>query len=159
MPGAWPLTSSQISPALARADWVFRNAGKVTIALLLTTLALLVVDADYWVSTFLLAHLAALVALLPLGVVLVRHAFARAAAEGDPGPGGVMSRYRDVVVVLLLIAIAVTVTLVNFEDGIRWLRRVANFVTVGLVLFLVVRYMRWMRRLRGVSPDRPRRVI
>ncbi len=119
----------------------------------------MLVDADYWTAVFGLAHLAALVALAPLGVVLVRHGFRRAAAEGDPGLRGVLRRYPDVALILLGIAVAVTVTLVNFDDGIRWLRRVANFTTVGLVLVLVGRYLRWSRALRGVPPERPGDVV
>ena len=110
--------------------------------------------AEYWVLPFGLAHLAALVALVPLGGVLVRHGFRRAAAEGDPGVLGVVRRYRGVALMLLAVAVTVTITLVNFEDGPRWLRRAANITTVALVLVLVTRYLRWSRRLRGVAAHR-----
>lgn len=154
MPGAWPL-----SPALVRADWVFRNAGKVTIAMLLTTLALRVVGADYWTAIFDLAHLAALVALVPLGVVLVRYGFRRASEAGDGGLLGVLRRYRTVAIILAAIVGAVTVTLVTFEDGPRTLRQTANLTTVAMVLLLVVRYLRWSHTQRGISPARADHVV
>jgi hypothetical protein len=49
------------------------------------------------------------------------------------------------VVILAVVAITVAISLVNFQDGIRWLRRVANLATVALVLILVARYVAWRR--------------
>lgn len=85
-------------------------------------------------------------------MVLVRYAFRQAEAMGDPGLGGVLRRYRWTALILLAILIAVVITLVNFEDGLRWLRRASNLTTVALVLVLVVQYLRWSRPLRGGPP-------
>ena len=121
----------------------------MTLALLLVTLGLYAVESAAWRTLFTLAHLAALAALLPLGIVLVRHAFRQARLSGDPGIVGVFRRYRATIVVLALIALAVAISLANFEDGSRLARRSANFITVGLVLMLVIRYLRWSARMRG----------
>jgi len=152
--GARPL-----SPALARADWLFRNAGKVTIAMLLTTLALRAVGAEYWTAVFSLAHIVALVALLPLGAALLGHGFRRASRAGQPGILGVLRRYRTVALVLAVIVVAVAVTLVTFEDGPRPVRQAANLTTVVLVVLLVVRYLRWSRALRGIPPGSADHVV
>jgi len=102
-------------------------------------------DVEAWRPVFAFAHLAALIALAPLGVMLVRQAFAEARREGDPGIAGVWRRHRSVAVILGIVAITVAVSLLNFQDGIRWLRRVANLTTVALVLVLVARYLTWRR--------------
>ncbi|GMU41504.1 MAG: hypothetical protein AMXMBFR23_23700 [Chloroflexota bacterium] len=121
------------------------------------TAALLLAGAEAWRPVFALAHLAALVALIPLGVALVRHA-ARAAREADAGPvvPALIQRHPQVAFLLAAATVAVVVSLMNFEDGIRWLRRVANFTTVGIILVLVARYLRWARHpsMPGATPAR-----
>ncbi|MEX1022608.1 MAG: hypothetical protein WD058_05620 [Dehalococcoidia bacterium] len=150
MQGAGALTLPTSTPGLARADALFRTAGKLTLALLLVTTALLALDAEYWTTVFLASHVAALIALVPLGVALVVHAFRQARITGDPGILGVMRRYRAVVALLALIVVGVAITLANFDDeSNRWVRRAANLTTVALVLVLVVQYLRWSRRQRG----------
>jgi hypothetical protein len=123
-------------------DRWFRFAGIVTIALLAVTIGMLLAGSEGWRAPFGLAHLAALAALLPLGVALIAHTYREAG-----GLGPMLSRHGRVVIVLALIAVSVTVTLVEF-DGNRDVRRVSNFTTVGLVLLLIARYLRWARRLR-----------
>jgi hypothetical protein len=113
--------------------------------LLAVTAILLALDIEAWRPVFASAHLAALIALAPLGIVLVRRAFADAARSGDAGVAGVWRRHQRVVVILAVVAITVAISLVNFQDGIRWLRRVANLATVALVLILVARYVAWRR--------------
>ncbi len=114
--------------------------------MLALTAALLFAGAEAWRPVFALAHLAAIVALTPLGVVLVRQA-ARAAREANAGPviPALIQRHPQVAFLLAAATVAVVVSLMNFEEGIRWLRRVANFTTVGIVLVLVARYLRWAR--------------
>jgi hypothetical protein len=126
---------------LRRADRWFRAAGILTLALLVATLGLLAAGADAWRPVFALAHLAALIALVPLGVVLVVETLRR---EGSLG--AVVRRHRTVAVILAVVVVTIVVSLLNFDDGIRWLRRVANLTTVALILVLVARYFVWSRR-------------
>jgi di/tricarboxylate transporter len=136
------------TPGLALADRFFRLGAKVTLGLLLLTAGLYAFDFDHWRAAFTAAHLAALVALLPLGVALTRHGLRRTREAGDPGVLGLLRRYRVVMLLLAVVLVAVVVSLVNFEDGSRVVRRIANFTTVGIVLALVVRYLRWSARQR-----------
>lgn len=145
MPGEGALTRESVSTSLARTDLLFRLAGAGALALLAATAVLLAFGVDAWRAVFAFAHLLALIALAPLGVVLVRRAFAEARAEGDPGIGGVWRRHQSVAIILAIVVITVAVSLLNFQDGIRWLRRVANLSTVALVLLLVARYLSWRR--------------
>lgn len=140
----------QGSRTLRLVDLWFRLAGTVTIALLGVTIAMLLAGVEGWRAPFGLAHLAALAALLPLGVALAAHAYREAG-----GLRSMLSRHARIVIVLALIAVTVTITIIEF-DGNRALRRISNFTTVGLVLLLIVRYLRWYRRLPRSSPRRGR---
>jgi len=126
-------------------DLLFRVAGSAAVVLLAATIALGMAGVEAWRTVFTLAHVAALIALAPLGVVVGWHGFAEAARRGDPGLGGVWRRYRQVIFVLFVIAVAVVVSLLNFEDGNRGLRRAANYTTVLLSLVLVLRYLGWRK--------------
>jgi len=138
---------SGVAPSqwLIRLDRNFRLFGKLAIALLLATGGLLAAGVDAWRAVFALAHLAALVALLPLGIALIAHAFRAAAAEGEGGLMSVLRRHRLVAVLLAITVVTVVLSLANFEDGSRLIRRTANFTTVGIVLVLVLRYLVWSR--------------
>ncbi len=136
-------------PWLRRADRNFRFFGKITVALLLATAGLIAADIAAWRGVFASAHLAALVALLPLGVALVAHAFRQARSAGDPGLGGVLRRYRVVAILLAVTAVTVALSLANFEGGSRLVRRAANLTTVGIALVLVWRYLAWARANLG----------
>lgn len=127
-------------PWLLRLDAGFRFFGKVTLALLLATAGLLLAGVEAWRALFALAHLAALIALVPLGVALAVHAVRQ---EGSLGAA--VARHRLVVGLLLLAAVAVALSLANFEDGNRLVRRTANLTTVGIALVLVWRYFAWAR--------------
>lgn len=137
--------SAGASSWLLRADRNFRFFGKVTLALLLATAGLIAADVDAWRGVFGFAHLAALVALLPLGIALIAHAFREARAAGDPGLLGVLRRHRFVAVLLGVVLVTVVLSLVNFEGGSRIVRRTANLTTVGIALVLVWRYLMWSR--------------
>lgn len=135
---------------LLRSDRSFRLFGKLAIALLLATAGLLAADIEAWRSVFALAHLVALVALLPLGAALVVHAFREAAARGEPGLRAVLTRHRLVAVLLAVAVVTIALSLANFEGGSRAIRRVANLTTVAIVLVIVSRYLAWAReRLPG----------
>lgn len=127
-------------PSLALLDRNFRLFGKLALALLLTTAGLLVVEIEAWRAVFALAHLAALIALLPLGVALV----ARAVRE-EGGLVAAARMHRGVTVLLAVAAVAVVLSLANFEGGNRDLRRVANLTTVAIAVVLVWRYLLWSR--------------
>jgi uncharacterized membrane protein YidH (DUF202 family) len=137
----------RIAPSgwLIRLDRSFRLFGKLALALLLATVGLLVADVEAWRGVFALAHLAALAALLPLGIALVTHAFREASADGEGGLVSVLRRHRLVAVLLAITVVTVVLSLANFEDGSRLVRRTANFTTVGIVLVLVWRYLAWAR--------------
>lgn len=128
-----------MNSTLRLVDRWFRLAGIVTIALLAVTIGMLLAGAAGWRAPFGLAHLAALAALLPLGVALIAHGYREAG-----GLGAMLSRYGRIAIVLAVIAATVTITLVEF-DGNRALRRVSNLTTVALVLLLIAQYLRWAR--------------
>lgn len=130
---------------LVRLDRSFRLFGKLAVALLLTTVGLLAADIEAWRGVFALAHLVALVALLPLGIALLADAFREAAAAGDPGLRGLLRRHLLVTVLLAITLLSVALSLANFEGGSRLLRRAANLTTVAIVLVLVWRYLSWAR--------------
>ena len=113
---------------------------------------------EAWRPVFAFAHLAALVGLAPLGVLLVRHAVRQTrATEDGPLLPALVGRYPQVVFLLAAVVLTITVSLMNFEDGIRWLRRVANLSTVAIVLVLVARYLRWARDPSAVASVPARR--
>jgi hypothetical protein len=125
-------------------DRWFRAWGLVTIGLLATTALALLVDAR-WRFPFALAHLAALVALLPLAIALAARALleGREHARSWPGAiGYVASRYALVVALVLVAFATIALSLANFEDGNRAVRSLANFATVAIIAVLVVRYLR-----------------
>ncbi len=143
--GTSALSPRDPSAWLVRLDRSFRLFGKIAVALLLATAGLLAVDIEAWRGVFALAHLVALVALAPLGVALVIHAFREAATAGEPGLRGVVRRHRLVAVLLAVTVLTIALSLVNFEGGSRVLRRVANLSTVAIVVVLVWRYLGWAR--------------
>ncbi len=129
-----------MTTALRAADRLFRIAGIVTIAGLVVALGMRLAGSATWWVPFVAAHLGALIALLPLGVVLV----VRAVREA----GGLLpavTRHAAVTIALLVIAGSVTTTLLEFSAN-PGVRRVSNFLTVALVLLLVARYLQWSRR-------------
>jgi uncharacterized membrane protein YidH (DUF202 family) len=137
----------RITPSdwVVRLDRSFRLFGKLALALLLATAGLIAADVEAWRGVFALAHLAALVALLPLGIALVAHAFRAASADGEGGLMSVVRRHRLVAALLAVTVVTVALSLANFEDGSRFIRRTANFTTVGIVVVLVWRYLAWSR--------------
>jgi uncharacterized membrane protein len=127
------------------ADRWFRSWGLVAVAALLATIASLVAGYEAWRLPFVAAHLAALLALVPLGLVLIGRTFRAAYAErGSLGGAvsGLLSHDRVATVLVLVALVAIAVSLSQFQGGIRWLRAVANYTTVGCILALVVRYLR-----------------
>ncbi len=131
---------------LATADRTFRVGGAATLLLLSATIGLALAGIGAWRPIFTTAHIAALAALLPLSLVMIRHAFACARTDGRPGVRGVVRRYRGTVALLVLVAVAVLISLANFEEGNRALRRLANYATVAATLTLITRYLRWSGR-------------
>lgn len=110
---------------------------------LAVTGAMLAANAEAWRVPFVLAHLAALLALLPLALVLLL-----ATAREEGGPAALVGRHRLVAVLLAVLAVTVTLSLLNFE-GDRAVRRAANLSSVAVILVLVARYLRWARLARG----------
>lgn len=131
--------------ALRLADRWFRIAGTGTLAALAVTGAMLALDASEWRVPFVLAHLGALSGLLPLALVLVATTAGEAYAEQRTLGGalrGVLTRDRVATVLVAIFLAGVVVSLSQFQDGIRWLRTVANLTAVSCALLLIGRYLR-----------------
>ena len=128
--------------ALFTADRWFRTLGAGAIMALGATGVLLFAEGNAWRVIFVVAHLAALLALLPLGVVLVLRAY-----HQSGGLTSMVARYPIVSVLLVCLFVTIVASLLNF-DGNREARRVANLASVALILVLVVRYLRWARTPR-----------
>lgn len=128
--------------ALFTADRWFRILGAGTVMALLSTGILLFAEGNAWRVMFVITHLAALLALLPLGVVLVLRAY-----RHDGGLVAMAARHPLVGALLVCLAVTVTMSLLNFE-GDREVRRIANLTTVAIVLALVVRYLMWSKEAR-----------
>lgn len=127
------------SRALRLADRWFRVAGLATIAVLAVTALLLVADVEAWWVPFVVAHLLALIALLPLALILLAHSLRESGS-----PMSLVRRHPLPAALVSALAITVALSLLNFE-GNREVRRIANLSSVALVLVLVVRYLRWSR--------------
>ena len=130
------------------ADRVFRAFGTVALLMLALTFASLATGIGAWRVPFVLAHLATLIALVPLGIVLAVEAIAAAAHNsGSLGgaPAALVQRYGMVLLLLAVLSVSVAVSLANFEGGIRWLRTAANLVSVAVIVALVLRYLRSSR--------------
>ncbi len=127
------------------ADRWFRGWGIAAVVLLLATGGALLVGYEGWRRPFVLAHLAGLLALIPLGLVVLGRVASRAYAERGSLLGAVRGTFahdRLASALVLVALVAVAVSLSQFEGGIRWLRAAANYTTVAIILLLVVRYLR-----------------
>ena len=137
------------SQTLWLVDGWFRGWGFGAIAALVGTLAMLWLQMPEWRVPFVVAHLAGLLAVAPLGVVLVGQTFARYRRSSGSVAGGLRGLFtHDRLVTALVLASFVTagVSLSQFQGGIRWLRALANYSTVAIVVTLVWRYLRTSRR-------------
>jgi hypothetical protein len=133
------------SRALVVADRWFRGWGVAALVSLAVTLGMLALRLEAWRAPFVLAHLAALLALVPLGVVLVGRTFARYRRERGSVLGAVRGTLAHDRLATLLVAVAfvaAAVSLSQFQDGVRVVRSLANFTTVGVIVVLVGRYLR-----------------
>lgn len=117
----------------------------VTLAGLAITGILLATGAEAWRPLFALSHLAALLALVPLGVALIATHYSAARRETSNALSGLrrlIATHRLEVALTALAFLGVAVTLSQFDGGVREVRRVSNLVTVMAVLALIVRYLR-----------------
>ena len=128
--------------ALFTADRWFRILGVGTLMALASTGILLFAEGNAWRVLFVVSHLAALLALVPLGIVLVLRAY-----QHEGGLLAMAARHPLVGALLACLAVTVTLSLLNFE-GDREVRRIANLTTVAIILALVVRYLRWSKEAR-----------
>lgn len=131
------------------ADRWFLGWGVTALVALAVTALSLATGRGAWRIPFVLAHVAALLAFVPLGGVLIVQALAegyRVAGSLTGTPAAVARRHPLVLLLLAIIGVTVAVSLANFADGTRWLRAVANLVTVAIVLALVARYLRAAQR-------------
>jgi hypothetical protein len=133
------------SRTLYVADRWFRGWGVAALLALLATGVMLALSLEAWRAPFVLAHLCALLALVPLGVVLVARTFARyyeerrsllAAVRGTLG-------HDQLATALVVVAlVAVVVSLSQFDGGVRAVRSAANLTTVTVIVVLVGQYLR-----------------
>jgi len=133
------------SRALVAADRWFRGWGVAALASLAVTGGMLALRLEAWRTPFVLAHLAALLALVPLGAVLVGRTFARYRRERGSLVGalrGTLAHDRLATLLVALALVAVAVSLSQFNDGVRVVRSMANFTTVAVIVVLVRRYLR-----------------
>jgi hypothetical protein len=136
------------STLLRLADRWFRAWGSLCLAALAFTAALLAVGADAWRAAFILGHLCALLALLPLGLVLVGATFAQHyRARGDLVDAARATVSHDPLVtgLVLLCFLTVAISLSQFE-GNQPVRAAANVASVAMIAVLVVRYLRGSSR-------------
>ncbi|MGE0135679.1 MAG: hypothetical protein AB7L91_09565 [Dehalococcoidia bacterium] len=127
------------------ADRWFRGWGVAALASLAVTVGMLALRLEAWRAPFVLAHLAALLALVPLGVVLVGRTFARCRRERGSLLGaarGTLAHDRLATLLVGVAFVAAAVSLSQFQDGVRIVRSLANFTTVGVIVVLVGRYLR-----------------
>ena len=133
------------SRTLYVADRWFRGWGVAALLALLATGAMLALSLEAWRAPFVLAHLCALLALVPLGVALVARTFARYREERGSVLGGVRGTLAHDRLATLLVAVAlvaVVVSLSQFDGGVRAVRSAANLTTVAMIVVLVGRYLR-----------------
>ena len=110
------------SRTLYLTDRWFRGWGVAALLALLATGAMLAFSLDAWRAPFVLAHLCALLALVPLGVVLVGRTFARYYEERGSVLGGVrgtLAHDRLATVLVAVALVAVVVSLSQFDGGVR----------------------------------------
>lgn len=137
-----------MNTALRAVDRLFRVSGVLTLIALVIAAGLLLAGAAMWWVPFVAAHLGALIALVPLGLVLVVRAY-----REDGGVTSMIARHAPIALALAVVAVSVTVTLFAFSANPQ-LRRIANIVTVSLVLLLIARYLRWSGRYATDSDAR-----
>jgi hypothetical protein len=128
-----------------RLDRLFRAAGGGALLALAVTGAALLLGIDAWRAPFVLAHLLALVALVPLGIALVAAALRAGYAERGTPLAAIRATVARFPLETALVAVACTgvaITLSQFDGGLRAARTTANAVTVAVVIVLVMRYLR-----------------
>ncbi len=128
--------------ALFTADRWFRILGSATVMALASTAVLLFAEGSAWRVVFVVAHLAALLGLLPLAVVLVMRAY-----HQSGGLVPMVKRYPAIALFVACLTVTVAASLLNF-NGNRDARRIANLAGIVVVLILVARYLRWSRQPR-----------
>jgi hypothetical protein len=127
----------------------FRGWGLGALGAVAGTAVMLALRLDAWRVPFVIAHLTGLLALAPLGVVLVVTTLARYWRETHSvggAVGGLLSHDRVVTFLVLASFVTAGVSLSQFEGGVRWVRAVANYSTVAIMVVLVWRYLRAARR-------------
>ena len=126
-------------------DRWFRVWGVLALLALAATAAMLALRLEAWRGPFVAAHLAALLALFPLGVALVASTYLGRLRTGHSTLGAVgatLTHDRVATALTVLALAAACVSLSQFEVGVRMERTAANLVTVSVVVVLVGRYVR-----------------
>jgi hypothetical protein len=132
-----------MNSTLRLVDRSFRILGIVSLVTLAITIVMRMNGMEGWRTPFYIAHLAALFALLPLGIVLVVQAYRETGSVG-----AMIARHSTVAAAIAVIAVCVVVTQVTFT-AYPDIRRASNYVTVGIIALLVIHYFRWFGRQRA----------
>lgn len=113
------------------------------LAALAATAVMIVMDLEDWQVPFVIAHLCGLIALVPLGVVLIARTYRHYLEASPPLEAARATLTHDRLASTLTVAalLAAAVSLSQFE-GVRIIRSIANFTTVTLIAVLVRRYLR-----------------
>lgn len=133
------------SRTLYLTDRWFRGWGVAALLALLATGAMLAFSLDAWRAPFVLAHLCALLALVPLGAVLVGRTFARYREERGSllaAVRGTLAHDRLATALVAVALVAVAVSLSQFDGGVRLVRSAANLTAVAVIVVLVGRYLK-----------------
>ena len=129
-----------MNSSLRLVDRSFRILGIVSLVTLAITIVMRTNGMEGWRTPFYVAHLAALFALVPLGLVLIVQGYRETGSLG-----AMIARHSMVAAAIAVILVCVVVTQVSFT-AYPDIRRASNYVTVGLIGLLVVHYFRWARQ-------------
>ena len=133
----------RMDSTLRTVDRSFRILGVLSLVTLAITIVMRTNGMEGWRWPFYVAHLAALFALVPLGLVLIARGWRETGSLG-----ALISRYALIAAAIAVILVCVVVTQVTFT-AYPDIRRASNYVTVGIVALLILRYLGWARGRRS----------
>ncbi len=145
---------ASVPPAPEPVHRWFLACAATTAASLAVTVGALAVGVGWWRGPFVLAHAAALLALIPLAIAVLTVAWRRErqqTAGNRAALRALLRRHRQEAALAAMALGTAAVSLSQFPEGVRALRATANGFTIGLMFLLVLRYGRARRRWRAAS--------
>ncbi len=133
----------RMNSTLRLVDRSFRILGIVSLVTLAITIVMRTSGMEGWRWPFYVAHLAALFALVPLGLVLIAQAYRETGSVG-----AMLARHSMIAAAIAVILVCVVVTQVTFTSYPD-IRRASNYTTVGIIGLLILQYFRWSHRQSG----------